>query len=698
MTAPAPVAPAVPPAAAEWIGTWSRPPDRPAQVALGLAVVLLAAAFLPGGPRWIASLFELATFADLAKRRRFLVVTSFVAAFLSLGYIAFYLRGGPRAPEAGLYWIQGRAMAHGELAWSAPEPSASFRATGLLFRVPDRLAGTLPPGFPLLLAPAFLVGAPMVIGPLLAALLVLATWLLAREMALACGEVEARAEAIARTAVGLSVLSAALRQATADAVPYGASAALVAGALALALRSRRLGEASLFAPAGLAVGLLADMQPSAALPVGAIVLALAWGSEVRPRAIGLGLLGALPAAGLWLLANRAATGHAFGSAQAVYAEGLGPGAAVHAVAREVARAAVRGLRAHMAHVANFEPLALLAIVPVLRRSSPRGPARGVVLTALAAGGVASMVLILAGAGAIPGSRTALLLAIVPLEHALVAYALATLFPRHLASAVLALGALSLAGFAVHTSNDHEAVAKAGLGRPLYEPDEAREANVTHGILFFDDDGAYELAHDPAVAASHGVQAVRMRGDDHDRLLYDLLGHPQSHRYAAAASSASVTGWVPPGGNSDSWRFEAESDYPAAASDGAFASVPAEPIACASDSHALVVTPSRAGGSVTIALPLPRGASLPERTSWTVTPRVVQRGSAGTATADLVLDPPSKPLATWTWSDLPSGTLHAPWCMDLPARTVEVGKATRAWLVVHATGGDVTLDRTTLRPR
>ncbi len=282
-----------------------------------------------------------------------------------------------------------------------------------------------------------------------------------------------------------------------------------------------------------------------------------------------------------------------------------------------------------------------------------------------------------GCGSIRTSRTALLLSVVPVEQALIAYALATLFPRSFAPAILATCALSLAGFAVHAANDHEAMAKGDLGRPRYEPDEAREANVTHGLLFFNDDEGYELAHDPGVAASHGVQAVRMRGDDHDRLLYDLLGHPQAHRYTATAASASVTGWVPPGGSSDNWRFEAESDWPPADHDGAAASLVDEPIGCASDAHALVVLPpgsmgtaaeplagphprpaaqvpgapaastaggvagaagtagasgatGASGGSVTLALPLPRGATLPERTSWAVIPRVIRRRAAGAA--------------------------------------------------------------------
>jgi hypothetical protein len=188
-----PAAPAAS-AAAAWIGTWSRPPDRPAQVALALAGLLLAVALVPGGPRWLASVLDFASLVDLSRKRRFLTIAAFVGAFLSLGYVAFYLRGGPRSAEAATYWLQGRALAHGELAWAVPDPSASFRARDLIFSAPDHLAGVFPPGYPLLLAPAFLVGAPMLVGPLVAAAIVVATWMLAREVALAAGEQEDRAE------------------------------------------------------------------------------------------------------------------------------------------------------------------------------------------------------------------------------------------------------------------------------------------------------------------------------------------------------------------------------------------------------------------------------------------------------------------------------------------------------------------------
>ena len=213
--------PSLPAATAVWLGTWSYPPDRPAQVALGASLALAAIAVTPGGPRRLASLLDFAGLADLARRRRFLIVVPLFAAFLSLGYIAFYLRGGPRAPEAAVYWLKGRALSHGDLSWTAAGPTASFRAKDLLLLAPDRLSAIVAPGYPLLLAATFLVGAPMLVGPLLAAALAAATWALARELAADAGESAPRDEMIARIAAAMSVMSAALRYHTADTMSHG---------------------------------------------------------------------------------------------------------------------------------------------------------------------------------------------------------------------------------------------------------------------------------------------------------------------------------------------------------------------------------------------------------------------------------------------------------------------------------------------
>ncbi|HEY6460719.1 MAG TPA: hypothetical protein VIY73_11230, partial [Polyangiaceae bacterium] len=249
----------------------------------------------------------------------------------------------------------------------------------------------------------------------------------------------------------------------------------------------------------------------------------------------------------------------------------------------------------------------------------------------------------------------------------------------------------------------ERLASGDLGRPRYEPDLAREANVSHGLLFFDDDQGFELAYDPGVPASHGIQAVRLRNDDHDRLLYDSLGHPAIHRYVATASSASVTFWTPPGNGSDSWRFEAESDWPPVAVAGGRVEAfePSPQVSCLSEAHALLLTPDGPGddATVTIALPVPRGPTPPDKKTWQIIPRVLQRGTGGKGTLVLVDSlggpglAPVAPLAEWAWAD----DAKSPSCLDLPMKMVELGGArTRTWLVLHAKGAAVALDKTTVR--
>jgi len=405
---------------------------------------------------------------------------------------------------------------------------------------PDRLSAIVAPGYPLLLAATFLVGAPMLVGPLLAAALAAATWALARELAADAGESAPRDEMIARIAAAMSVMSAALRYHTADTLPHGAAALAIAVALSSALCARRTGEPRLFGITGLALGMLVAAQPTSFIAAGVVALAIALTGADRTRAARAGAwmgAAALPGALLLLAANHAATGNVFVSPASLYFTWVEPHAAAHDRTTGVAVAALRGLRAHAADIANLEPLALLALVPLAGKSRPRG-------ILLAATLVAGHIVIHAPhlvAGDVTASGANILADVLPVEHALVALGLARLFPRLLAGGATAALALALGGFAVHTSYDHERFAQSGIGRPRFEPDVAREANVTHGLLFFDDDQGYELAHDPAVSASHGVEAVRMRGDDHDRLLYDSLGHPAIHRYVAAGpDSASVT--------------------------------------------------------------------------------------------------------------------------------------------------------------
>jgi len=662
-------------------------------VALAAAAALLAVAVLPGGPSWLAATFETASIADFSRRRRFLTVASFAAAFLSLGYVALYLRGGPRAPEASSYWLQGRALSHGALSWTVPEPTASFRARYLWFAAPDRLAGVFPPGFALLLAPAFLVGAPMLVGPLVAASLLVASWFLAREIALEAGASSDRAEGIGRIAAGLSIVSAALRYHTADILPYGAVGAATAASLAFALRARRVNEPRLLGSAGLLVGFLFATQPRAAVSAGVLALVLAAGfGAARRRALTWTLACGMPGVLLVLAANHAATGRAFMSPDTSYFTWVEPRAASSAAA--TLGLALRRLREHSLDVANFEPLALLAAVPML--GQVRG--RAARLAGLLVAGHLILCAFLPSTATTPAIGAPLLAGALPVEHALMAIGLWQLFPRSLAPATAGTLALSLAGFAVHASYEHMGAAISGFGRPRYEPDVGREANIAHGLLFFDDDAGYQIASDPGTTPSHGIQAARLRGDDHDRLLYDSLGHPTVHRYSLSAAGASVVFWTPQGAGGDSWRFEAEADWPPYRLARGRAEAFDSPNPCASDGRVLLLSPdSGAEATVTLALPAPRGSTPGERRVWNVTPRVLQRGGAGTASIALVADADLKsgaPIAEWTWADAAVG----PTCVELPPHPVELGgDRTRVWLVVRAKGGPVALDKTTLRP-
>ncbi len=639
---------------AQLLGTWHRPEDAPAWVALALGAALALRAVARGR-----------SVAQPQPRTRFLTIAAFVAAFLSLGYVAHYLRGGPRIIDATTYFLQGRALSHGTFSWAVPDVSASFRGRFLLFQEPGTVAGIFPPGYPLLLALGFKIGAPMVIGPVLAAAVAIATYFAARELARG----HAEEERIARLATVLSLLCATLRYHTADTMAHGATALAVTIAFASALAGQRTGGARFFALAGLMVGWAAATRMVSALPIGALVAVLAWGGgaaldrRARARALGWSAAAALPGLLLLFAANRAATGSAFASTQlAYYATSDGPpGCFRYGFGKGIGctfehgdfvtarlgdgyglAAAIgttlRRLRMHLTDVANLEPLALLVLVPRSRTAR------------LAQALVVGQVLAYAPFyfdGNYPGGGARYFADVLPIEHALVALAAAELFTRvAFLRRAYALLALSLAGFAVHASHDHLALAARDGGRPMFEPDKLRESNVTTGILFFDTDHGFNLAHDPGVGASKGVLAARLRGDDHDRLLVARSGQPIANQYELRPEGATLTRW--PGGaalTDPLWKFETESDWPPLRQSNGWAAplwVPSGRVL------ALTATGDPRGersASAVVELPVPRAGL------WRIRPSVVHRGSGGDG-ALCIYHTPDQPLVTWAWRDGP----------------------------------------------
>jgi hypothetical protein len=611
---------------------------------------------------------------DFRQRRRFVAVTAMVAAFLSLGYIAWYLRGGPRLSEATTYFMQGRALSVGHLAWTVYEPTTSFRVPLALFHPPSTVAGALPPGYPLLLAIAFKFGAPMIVGPLVAGGIVLATYLLARELS---HSHPGQSDAIARLAAGLSLVCAALRYHTADTVAYGASALGVTLALTNALRARRTGHGFLFT--GLALGCVVAIRPTSAIPVGICALVLV--TSHRPGALLSLLVGTLPGVALLLVANKAATGSFLSSPIAAYfAQTNGPpGCFGYGFGQRLGCAVEQGgfvaahpgfgfvdalrttgyrLREHALDIANFEPLALLVLVPIFRRPSSIG-----VRAALAV--VLGQVLLYVPyfvEGTSPGAGARFFADLLPIEHALIALALAPAlggvarftFARR---GLLVLG-LAFLGFAVHAARAHDALASSNAGRPAFEPDRAREGGALQGLLYIDSDEGFNLASVPEVVPSHGVTAVRARGDHHDRLVYDLLGHPNgTHRYAIENGQPTVQAWAPDAprkeGSLDIWRFESEAEWPVAQENGWAAPTPTK-APCASQGGVLTVYPAAPqGGTVHIPLPIPHPASARK---LNLVPHVFRPEGGGRG--HITLRRGNEVVAEWDWTPTQAATCYA----------------------------------------
>ena len=530
------------------LGHWSAPPDVVARGAVLMAALLFALALLPAA----RARFLLTD----GSRTVIVTVSAFLAGFLSLGYVVFYLHGGPRIVDATMYFLQGRALSQGAFAWPLGDPSEAVRGR-FLYAHDGHIGGIFPPGYPLLLAIGFKLGAPLAVGPFTAIAIVLVTYALGRSLA---RHLEER-EAIARTAALLSVACAALRYHTADTMAHGVCALEIALALLAASEGSRwlatgAGTAStpgsaedvrtgrlLFVAAALVTGLLAATRPVSAIGTGVAVVALALSvrpfNALRPAAVTLAgiALGVLPGLALLLVSQHAVTGHWLGSTQrAYYATSDGPpgcfrygfGAGIGCLGEHgdfvrdrlphgytmvaALLTTLRRLHLHVRDVMSFEPLALLVLVPFLPLAVARR-ARGT-FGPIHAAGLLVLVHVLAYApfyfdGDYPGGGARFFADLLPVEHVLAAIGLYLLvaryrdaFPRF----ALGLVALSLLAFGVHAVHDHRELAARDGGAPMYETHKVQGTGAEHGLVFFDTDHGFDLAYDPledpAVKGAH----------------------------------------------------------------------------------------------------------------------------------------------------------------------------------------------------
>jgi hypothetical protein len=525
----------------------------PSRDAAGVASLVLGAVLLVLG-LWRPALVRRAL--ALGSNARFVTVAALAAALLSWGYVAHFLRGGPRIIDATSYWLEARALAGGQLAFPVPEPTAAFRGRFSLLG-PEGLSVIFPPGYPLVLALGFLVGAPLLVGPVLAGLLVAVTYVTAKELAVR--------EEVARLAAVLSTLCAALRYHTADTMSHGLSALLLAGCVAAAARPTRA-RAVL---AGLLAGWLLATRPMSGAVATLLVLGLLFersrGRERFGRAL-FAVLALAPGIALLLAHQRAATGSLLQSTQlAYYALADGPPGCFRwgfgenvgcrfehgdFIKRRLPSGfgpldglGISGERV-LWHAFDLANLALLwPLVPWIAWRKRRE-----VLLVLA-------YLPFYFPGSYPGGGARLIADALPLEHILLAVALLEL------GLVAVTPALTLLGFALSSIHGHLALREREGGRPMFQPEVLREHGVARGLVFVKTDHGFALGHDPkARDPLRSVIVARAQDDAHDLALWLRLGRPPAVRYDYSVESGrtNVSSFVPPSGP---WRWELEAEWP-----------------------------------------------------------------------------------------------------------------------------------------
>jgi hypothetical protein len=641
--------------------------DPVAWIALGAAVLLAIA----GTSRALRARLEGAPVGLV------LGLLAAVACALSTAYLSHYLRGGPRIIDATSYFLEARGFAAGKIWFDVPEPQASFHGRFLLSS-PQGLAVIFPPGYPAVLALGFWFGAPLAIGPLIAAALVPATYGAAR--AFGAGRVPAYA------AAAFSVASAALRYHTADTMAHGLCALLVAALFTFSVGESKRSAAA----AGACAGLLIATRPVTGLVLLAVV---GLGIRMTARRRLIAALSATPLVIGFLLHQRSLAGEWLRSGQSAYYAvadgppgcfryGFGEGIGCLFEHGDFVRArladgygltaalanTLRRLLVHLSDIANAAPLALgvpLGAFFAWRERSAR------------AGAAAIGALMLAYApfyfeGSYPGGGARFFADVLPLEHAFLAIALAQLALLRLAFPI------SLLGFALHTSHQHEALARREGGRPMLEPAVLARRGIEHGLLFVGTDHGFALGHDPGgLDPRSGLVVARTRGDALDRLLWENLGRPPSFRYRYNPQADGAVPAVDPYEPRATRRLEGENLYPPRAVNGGFAHPEVRLEPCVSGRGVLKLRPASAG-PVRVSLTLPSFApSTPSSSSPPVRrllvgwadngyPIDLQVWVGGIRRPLTWLAPLSGPCRTALVADLPAGPPGLPFELQLEA--------------------------------
>jgi hypothetical protein len=362
--------------------------------------------------------------------------------------------------------------------------------------------------------------------------------------------------------------------------------------------------------------------------------------------------------------------------------------------RAGAMVSLRRLVAHALDIANAEPLVLLLLAAPLLAWR----ARRVGVLSVAVAGIVALHAPFYFDGSYPGGGARFFADVLPVEHVLIAVSLGAIKDRfgekwrsfadldRTSSAVLAI---ALLGFGVHAVFGHIALHDREGGRPFFEPDVLAKANVDHGLLFVGTDHAFNLAFDPdARDPSRHLVVVREHGDDRDRMVWEKLGRPISHRYAFDGKPYNVPAVVPwhPGPDPHPYRYEAEAEWPPIWQSGGFFEPTWAQGSCAWGGRLLTArsVPGQAFGGL-VSFPVPH----PGRYRLEV--HMASRGEAYARVA-LLTEPLGAPLATWTFASTDDELS----CSTLAACEVSFA-SDRGLIELTATGTGVSIDAVALEP-
>ncbi len=554
-----------------------------------------------------------------------LLLLCLTAATLSFGYFVFYLQGAPRIIDATTYLLEARSFAQGSFSFEVPEPSASFRGRFLIHTAsdPKRLAAIFPPGYPALLALGVALGLPFLVGPVLAAGLVYFTYRLAHAVT---GSKEG-----ALVAAGFSTLCAALRYQTAETMSHGFSALLTTCALWSTVELIRKTDRRHELLLGVALGLLtATRQLSGMITALVSFASLLLSGSLPVRRVLLVGLGALPGLSLLLAHHYSITGDPFTSPQTRYYDfadgppgcfglGLGKGCA-YEHADVVAQQGGKGLTVgwmlrntlhrfhyHLMDIAHFEPLAVVALLGLVRGRAQRSfwPL-GAALVGVPAG-----YSLFYFAGSYPGAGARLFSELLPVWHVLLAAGL-----LHLNLVRWGLS-LCLLGFAVHASFSHRALGAPHFGpqlQPVVHLDELltqwrNKSSEGRPLILFRTAHEFNLAH----LSSERFVAARRTFDAREQILRTNTETDSVFEYDGSRGFAEFhrlpLGPAPEQLFETAQIFETEFDFPPLGKNDLWVHPAHLPHSCVSRGRALALHIAGSHPELELELPVPRSATL-----------------------------------------------------------------------------------------